>query len=142
MMTTTSSPKLELPQRAVARRGEVTEQYIRELLGPPSSRRDRMTIAQRFIAGTCGVRRIRVPEGRMNSAPWSVVPTGLISWGTILNPAINRWAIVISSLQDDGRREASGAGCESQIARTLRCTARCPGREVLSAGVCDGWDEG
>lgn len=90
------------------------------------SRRDSVTLAPRFNAGTRRPFWPPVPEGRLkrggaakSQAPVSVVPNGTRK-GTIsrADPALKRWAGITTSLA--GRRSASPCGDAELQARRAR----------------------
>ncbi|MEE9293900.1 MAG: hypothetical protein V3W34_02900, partial [Phycisphaerae bacterium] len=63
---------------------------------------DEMTIAQRFIAGFKMVPQETSPVGTTDQGAEFIRPSGTLIRRSPPIPAMNRWAIVIRSLRDDG----------------------------------------
>ena len=63
-----------------------------------------MRIAQRFIAGFKTMPLHTSPVGTTEEGTAFTRPYGTLRRVGVIFPAMNRWAIVISSLRDDGRR--------------------------------------
>jgi hypothetical protein len=93
------------------------------------SRSGQATVAQRFNAG-CRCRAGRVPKGRMKNGLLNR-PFGTQGCPTAI-PALKRWAILVSSLQDEG------AQILAEFRRGRRAINNAPGFTTALLNSCRG----